>query len=332
MRALRISQQVTLDDFSPTEVDMPQPGPGEVLVRLKAAALNHRDLHFLNHPIEKPVILGSDGSGIVESIGPGVTDCQPGMEIVIHPSMNWGEQTEVYGPDFSILGGPIDGTFAEAIVLPDKYLYAKPSHLSFEQAAALPLAGLTAFRALFTRANIQPGERVLIHGIGGGVALFALQFAKAAGTRVMVTSTRQGTLDRACDLGADQAVNSQSDDWVQRAREWTDNGVDVVVESIGGDYFTRSLDALRQGGRLVSFGRSASSEASINVGTLFWRQLNILGSMMGSPYDFDAMLYFVNEHRLVPIVDSVRPLAEIGSAFRRMAEGQQFGKLVVTCG
>jgi NADPH:quinone reductase-like Zn-dependent oxidoreductase len=329
MRALKVTQQLSIDELTVSEVEEPQPEPGEIRVRLRAAALNHRDLHFFDTPVEQPVILGSDGSGIVDAVGSGVAGWSPGAEVVINPSLDWGDRDDVYAEPFTILGDPCDGTFAEAICVTAAHVFPRPAHLPWEEAAALPLAGLTAYRALFARAQVKAGETVLIHGIGGGVALFALQFARAAGARIMVTSTSDEKLERASALGADLAVNSRTADWVDAARTWSRGGVDAVVESIGGEYFTRSLDALRQGGRLVSFGRSMRTETAVNIGTLFWQQLTILGSMMGSPRDFAAMLDFVAAHRIVPIIDSTYPLAEGREAFRRMKAGQQFGKIVL---
>jgi NADPH:quinone reductase-like Zn-dependent oxidoreductase len=202
----------------------------------------------------------------------------------------------------------------------------------FIEAAALPLAGLTAYRALVPRAQVQPGETVLVHGIGGGVALFVLQFARALGARVMVTSTDDDKLARARALGAEHAVRSRDGDWVAAARAWTGGrGVDVAVDSLGGDYFARSLHALRRGGRLVTFGTTVADQATIDLGCLFWSQLSLLGATMGSPADFAGLLQLVNDHQIRPVIDTVWPLAEGCRAFERMVQGRQFGKIVITC-
>lgn len=332
MRALRVSRQIAVDDLSISEVKDPVLNRGEVLVALKAAALNHRDLHFFNRPIEKAVIIGSDGCGIIEEAAEDIKEMVSGDGVIIYPSLDWGSREDAFSKEFTILGGPRNGTFAEKIAIPAVNVYPKPDHLSFEEAAALPLAGLTAYRALFVRAKAEVGERVLIHGIGGGVALFALQFAKVHGTKVMVTSTHDGKLERARNLGADFGVNSKREDWVSAARDWSSgDGVDVVVESIGGEYLSDSLKALRWGGRLVTFGRSMATNATIDIGLTFWNHLSIIGSTMGSPADFAGMLKLVNANEIKPVVDSVRPLEEGRDAFQRMAAGQQFGKLVLTC-
>jgi zinc-binding alcohol dehydrogenase/oxidoreductase len=332
MKALQITRAIIPDELCACQVPEPEPAAGQVLVRLRAAALNHRDLNFFNWEPERPFILGSDGAGVLAAAGPGADGPPAGSEVVINPSLNWGEREDCYGPGWSILGWPTDGTLAEAIAVGAGQVFPKPAHLSFEEAAALPLAGLTAWRALVPRAQVQPGERVLIHGIGGGVALFALQFAVALGARVMVTSTSGEKLERARQLGAEAGVNAQQDDWAEKAREWSGGqGVDVVVESIGGDYLARSLPALRLGGRLVTFGATADKRATIAVNTLYWHQLTLLGTTMGSPRDFAAMLDFVNQHQLRPVVDSVRPLDDGCLAFQRLSRGEQFGKVVLQC-
>jgi NADPH:quinone reductase-like Zn-dependent oxidoreductase len=333
MKALRLASLVTPDDLRVADVPLPQPAAGEVRVRLRTAALNHRDLHMFNFEPEQPCTLGSDGAGVVEAVGEGVTTWAPGAEVIVNPALKWGDREDCYGPGWSILGWPRDGTLAEAIVLPAECLYPKPAHLSFEEAAALPLAGLTAYRALVPRARLVAGETVLVHGIGGGVALFVLQFARALGARVMATSTADDKLERARALGAEQGVNSRTADWVAAAREWTGGaGVDVAVDSLGGEYFARSLEALRLGGRLVTFGRTVDSQSTINLRLLFWNQLTLLGSTMGSPADFAGMLALVNAHKIRPVIDSVWPLDDGCHAFERLAQGKQFGKIVVRCG
>lgn len=332
MKALRLAGLVTPDDLRLSEVPLPQPAGGEVLVRLRAAALNHRDLHMFNFEPEQPCILGSDGAGVVDQLGAGVSGWAPGDAVIINPSLAWGEREDSYEAGWSILGWPRDGTLAEAIALPAECFSAKPAHLSFEEAAALPLAGLTAYRALVPRARVQPGETVLVHGIGGGVALLALQLARALGARVMVTSTDDEKLTRALGMGAEHGVNSRATDWVAAAREWSGGaGVDVVVESLGGEYFARSLEALRLGGRLVTFGRTVDTQSTINLRLLFWHQLTLLGTTMGSPADFAGMLNLVTAHQIRPVVDSVWPLEEGCRAFERLAQGKQFGKIVLTC-
>ena len=329
MRALQLTGKTTLTDLNLSDVADPVPQPGEVLIRLAAAALNHRDLYLVHHGFEGACVLGSDGAGVIADAN-GVVGWQPDDEVLINPSMAWGDQSDAQGDDFNILGVPRDGTLAEYIAIPAENVFARPDHLTREEAAALPLAGLTAYRALFTRGQVRAGDRVLIHGIGGGVALITLRMAKAAGALVLVTSREDEKLLQAMNYGAEKGVNARESDWVEEALEWTDGrGVDVVIESIGGDYISRSMVALRPGGRLVSFGRSLSTEAQIDVGTLFWNQLTLLGTTMGSPADFEGMLAFVAQHQIKPVIDSVRPVEEVGAAFRHLAAARQIGKVVL---
>jgi zinc-binding alcohol dehydrogenase/oxidoreductase len=329
MRALRLTGKTSLTDLTLSEVADPIPQPGEVLIRLAAAALNHRDLHLVHGRLEGSCILGSDGAGVIAETN-GVAGWQADDEVLINPSLAWGDQSSAQGDDFNILGVPRDGTIAEYIAVPAENVFARPDHLTNEEAAALPLAGLTAYRALFTRGNVMAGEKVLIHGIGGGVALLALLMAKAAGALVMVTSRAEEKLHIARNHGADAGINARERDWVEEALKWTDgHGVDVVIESIGGDYINRSMTALRLGGRLVSFGRSLSTEAQIDVGTLFWNQLTLLGTTMGSPADFEGMLAFVKQQNIKPVIDSVRPVEEVGAALRHLDAARQIGKVVL---
>lgn len=330
MKAFKITAKTDLEELTLSELPEPTPGLGEVLIRLRAAALNHRDLGMFAWERDAHFVLGADGAGVIEALGSGVEGWTPGAEVIINPALDWGEREEAFGPAFSILGYPRDGTFAEAVVVPAGNLAPKPPQLSWEEAAALPLGGLTAYRAVMVRAQVRPGERVLIHGIGGGVAHFALQFARAAGARVMVTTTVEEKAARARELGADLAVNSRVTDWVEAARDWTDGtGLDVVIDSVGGDLYAASALALRPGGRLVNYGTTLSTHASVDVETLFWHQLNLLGSTMGSPRDFAAMLETVSAAGIKPVVDSIWPVADGRRALQHLARGCQFGKIVL---
>jgi zinc-binding alcohol dehydrogenase/oxidoreductase len=330
MRAFKITQKTSLDALALSEVPDPRPAAGEVLIRLKAAALNHRDLGMFDWDPDVSFILGADGSGVIEQLGPDVEGLSLGTPVVINPALDWGEREDAFSPGFSILGWPRDGTFAELVVVPAENVATKPSHLSFEEAAALPLSGLTAYRAALSRARIQPGERVVIHGIGGGVALFALQFAKLAGAALMATTTAAHKIDRALALGADLAVDTRAMDWQEAARTWSQGrGVDVVIDSVGGERFAESLLALRPGGRIATYGTTAGGLSTVDVETIFWHQLNVLGSTMGSPRDFAAMIALASAAGLNPVVDSVWPLAQGREALQRLAEGRQFGKIVL---
>jgi NADPH:quinone reductase-like Zn-dependent oxidoreductase len=232
------------------------------------------------------------------------------------------------GAQFQILGLPRDGTLAERIAVPVAQLAPRPTHLSWEEAAALPLAGLTAFRALFPRARLQPGERVLVSGVGGGVATFALQFAVAAGAQVWVTSGSPAKIARAVAMGAKGGFDYNATDWPAQAAAQVGGGFDVIVDSAGGEGFGRLIDAAVSGGRIVFFG-ATRGDAQLPVRKVFWRQISLLGTTMGSPADWAAMTAFVAEKRIRPVVSEVFPLARAADAFALMERGGQFGKIVV---
>jgi NADPH:quinone reductase-like Zn-dependent oxidoreductase len=317
-------------------VDLPQPVPvaGEARVRLKAAALNHRDVWIklgqyagLKYP-SRP---GSDGAGVVESVGAGVESTWLGTEVMINPSFSWGDRQQAQSEEFTILGLPRDGTLAEVITVPVVQLAPKPVHLTWPEAAALPLAGLTAFRALFTRAQLKTGEKVLITGIGGGVALFALQFAVAQGAQVYVTSGSDEKIARAIELGATGGFNYTHPGWAKTAAHGhAEHLFDVIVDSAGGEGFESLIDLARPGGRVVFFGATRGNPPEMPMRKVFWRQLSLLGTTMGSPGDWEAMITFIDRHRITPVVSDVFPLERAVEAFELMERGGQFGKIVVT--
>ena len=307
--------------------------PGQAVVRLQAAALNHRDLWTqlgLYPNIKLPITLGSDGAGVVLSVGLTADQSWVGREVIINPAIAWGDDPRAQAPDFRILGLPDNGTFAEQVSIPVANLAPKPPHLTWEQAAALPLAGLTAWRALFSRAQLKACERVLITGVGGGAALFALQFAIAAGAEVWVTSGSADKIARAQTLGARGGVNYRDADWAA-ALEKLAGRFDVLVDSAGGDGFAQLIDLTTPGGRLVFFGATTGNPKALDLRKCFFRQINLLGTTMGSPADFAGMIRFVETHRITPVVDKVFPLDHADDALRHMEAGTQFGKLVLAC-
>jgi NADPH:quinone reductase-like Zn-dependent oxidoreductase len=314
------------------EVPAPVAAPGEAVVTLKAAALNHRDVWIqqgLYPGIAFPVTPGSDGAGIVTAVGSDADAAWLGREVIINPALEWGHDPRAQGPKFRILGLPDAGTFAEQIAISVANLAPKPAHLGWEEAAALPLAGLTAWRAVFTRARLQAGERVLVTGTGGGAALFALQFAVAAGAQVWVTSGSPDKILRAKALGALGGANYRDADWSEQLAKLA-GGFDVIVDSAGGDGFTRLIDLTAPGGRIVFFGATAGNPKLFEMRKCFFRQINVLGTTMGSPVDFAGMTQLVASRKLRPVVDSAFPLAEAEQAFQHMAAGAQFGKIVLT--
>ncbi|MFI5338572.1 MAG: zinc-binding dehydrogenase [Candidatus Methylomirabilales bacterium] len=332
MKAIRLHQPGGPEQLRFEEVPTPAPGTGEVLVQLKAAALNHRDVWIrmgMQLADRLPLIPGSDGAGLVAEIGSAAGHLKVGDAVVINPSLSWGDREDHPSPGFKILGGPDPGTYAEFIVVPAENVFPKPSPLSMEEAAAMPLASLTAWRAVITRGQVRPGDRVVILGIGGGVATFALQIARAAGAMVIVTSSTQAKLERARELGADVAISYTSEDWEKIVLERTGGGADLIIDSVGKETWGKALRALRPGGRLVTFGATTGRATEVDIRQVFWNQISILGTTMGSPREFAAMLQLYQVGRLKPVVDSVFPLRDAPAAHRRMDEGHQFGKIVL---
>jgi zinc-binding alcohol dehydrogenase/oxidoreductase len=333
MRAIVLRELGPAENLRLEEIPDPVPGPDEIVVRLKAAALNHRDAFIrqgLYAGIKLPIVLGSDGAGEVAAVGEGVDRALVGRPVVIDPGTDWGPDERAQGRAYRILGLPDDGTYAEFVKVPAANVHAKPASLSFEEAAALPLAGLTAYRAVVTRAQVQPGETVVVTGAGGGVSSFAIQIAHALGARVLVTSGSDDKLTRARELGAAGGVNSRSGDWVKALGPLVgSDGSDVVVDSVGGETFARALELVRPGGRVVTYGATTGAAGKLEIRRIFWKQLTILGSTMGTARDFAAMLAFCERREVRPVVDRVFPLAEAPAAHRRMDEAGQFGKIVL---
>ncbi|WP_404420791.1 zinc-binding dehydrogenase [Nibricoccus sp. IMCC34717] len=315
------------------ETPPPAPKPGEVVVALKAAALNHRDEWIRQGQyagLKFPVVLGSDGAGVVAGVGDGVDPSWLGREVIINPSLGWGASERVQGLEFSILGLPANGTLAEQVVVPASQLAVKPRHLSWEEAAALPLAGLTAYRAVVSRARTTSGNRVLVSGIGGGTALFALQVARSVGARVWVTSGSREKIEKAIRLGAEGGFLYSEPNWIAAAREAMDGvGSDVIVDSAGGAGFDALLDLAAPGARIVFFGGTRGPVPNLVPRKVFWKQLDLLGTTMGSPADWAGFVALVDKVKLHPVVSEVFPLAQVEVAFGRMEAGAQFGKLVV---
>jgi zinc-binding alcohol dehydrogenase/oxidoreductase len=304
---------------------------GEVAVRVHAASVNHRDLWIYKGQyagIKFPLVPGSDGAGVVEKIGPETDAGWLGRKVVINPSLDWGPVPAAQGKDFRILGLPDPGTFAEYVIAPAANLADMPAHLSFEEAAALPLAATTAYRALFTRGRIQAGEKLLITGIGGGVALFLLRFALAAKAKVHVTTGSEDKLRKAMELGAEGGAIYRAEKWAEGLLEKA-GPFDCIIDSAGGPDFPKLCDLSRAGGRLVFFGATLGNPKELPLRKIFWRQLDLLGTTMGSPRDFADMVGFVARERLRPVIDGVYAFDQADEALRRMDSAGQFGKLVI---
>ncbi len=331
MKAIILRELGAAENLKLEEAADPIPGAGEVVVKLKAAALNHRDIFIwqkLYPNIKLPAILGSDGAGVVAAVGDGVDQSLIGKEVVLEPGFDWGPSDEIQGKNYRILGMPEDGTYAEMIKVPTENLYPKPAHLSFEEAAALPLAGLTAYRAVVTRAKLKAGETALVTGIGGGVAIFAAQIARQIGARVFVTSGSDAKLERARELVADGGVNYKSPEWGKTLTEMTGGGPDVVIDSAGGDSIETAIKIIKPGGRIAFYG-ATSGLAKIDLYRCFFKQLTLMGSTMGSPREFAAFLKLYSDGKSRPIIDQVFPLADAAAAHLRMKDGAQFGKIVL---
>jgi NADPH:quinone reductase-like Zn-dependent oxidoreductase len=316
VKAIRIHENGGPEVLRYEDVPDPEPKPGEVLVELRAAALNHLDVWVRKGmpSVPKPRILGADGAGIRRDTG---------ERVVINPGLEHG------GGKISVVGEHMDGTCAELIAVPEQNVYAIPDDLSFEDAAAFPLVFETAYRMLVTKARLQEGEWVLIWGIGSGVSTAALAIAKALGGRAIVTSSSEEKLARARELGADEALNHASEDVAARVKEITGAGADVIVEHVGEATWKHTLDAARQEGRIVVCGATSGPNPPAALHRIWWKQLAILGSTMGTKEDFEGAFELVKSGRARPVVDSVFPLAEARAAHERLEAGDQLGKVVL---
>lgn len=326
MKAVRIHEDGGPEVLRYEDAPDPVAGPGEVLISLRAASLNHLDI-WLRRGLPsapKPRILGADGAGVVAALGEGVNRFREGDAVVVNPGLDDGAR---------IVGEHMDGTHAELIALPEEYVHPVPDGLSFEETAAFPLVFETAYRMLVTRAGLREGEWVLVWGIGGGVATASFQVAKALGARVIVTSSSDEKLARARELGADAAVNHADGGVAEAVREATDgHGADVVVEHVGEATWKTSLQVAASGARIAVCGATSGPNPPANLHRIWWKQLTIVGSTMGTREDFAAVYELVAAGRARPIVDRVFPLSEAAAAHEHLEEGRQLGKVVLTIG
>lgn len=325
MKAVRIHEDGGPEVLRYEEVEDPVPGPGEVLVALRAASLNHLDIWVRRGlpSVPKPRILGADGAGTVVELGEGIDRFSVGDRVVINPGIPHGDR-------ISVIGEHTDGTYCELKAVPAAQLYSLHDSLDFVHGAAFPLVFETAYRMLVTKARLREGEWVLIWGIGGGVALAAFEICRALGARTIVTSSSAQKLARARELGADVALNHVEDDIVEAVREATNGrGADVVVETVGEATWERSLAAAATEGRIVVCGATSGHSPPARLYRLWWKQLTVLGSTMGLPADFEGAYELITSGRARVHVDSVFPLAEAARAHERLESGAQFGKIVL---
>lgn len=330
MRAI-VHQGQGIEGIHVAEIATRDPEPDEVVIKVKVAALNHRDLWTCRgrRSDEPPIVLGSDGAGIVVAIGEKVSDLSPLSEVVINPSLHWYERSQVPPATFEILGYPTHGTLAQQVIVPRANVERKPAHLSWEEAAALPLSGLTSYRALFTLGQLQAGATVVIPGIGGGTALQAFQFAQAVGAHVIVSSSSAQKRQQALLLGADLAVESQSS-WATTVRQATEGrGADLVIESVGRATWNESLRCLARGGRLVVYGSTSGDVVDVSLPPFFLNWQSILGTTMGNREEFREMLAFVEHFHVKPIIAQRFSLDQAVAAFHFLETQQQFGKVVL---
>jgi NADPH:quinone reductase-like Zn-dependent oxidoreductase len=343
MRALTIDAHGDLSQLVVRDIPAPElAGPHDVRVRLHAAALNRLDLWVLGGipgvRIVPPWVVGSDGAGVVEAVGESVTRVRPGDRVILNPGVVDRTCTCEYCRDgdqplcltYGVLGEHRPGTLAEFVVVPDANLEVIPDTVPWEVAAAFPLATLTAWRMVVSRARVRAGDQVLIWGIGGGVALAALQICKALGATVWVTSGREEKLARAATLGADHLVQHRRVEVGRHVRHATGKrGVDVVIDSVGEATWQQSLIALGKRGRLVTCGGTSGPMVQTDVRRMFWNQWTLMGSTMGSDAEFAAIAAELRAGRLLPPVDSVHALPDARAAYERLTSGDQFGKVVV---
>jgi len=331
MRAARLTLAAGEPRFELQQLPDPVPAADEVVVELVTAALNRRDWWLWRAPATPvPVTLGSDGAGRVASVGAGVRGLSPGDEVVIDPALDWGDDEGSAADAFDILGSPTQGTFAERVVVPAINVHPKPAALTWEEAAAFPLAGLTAWRAAVTCAGAAPGRRLLITGGGSGVSTFCLQIAHALGAQVWVTSGSDAKIARCVELGARGGFRYDDPDWPLQVLAATGGrGVDAVVDSFGGEGWAQALRALVRGGVLVNYGDTGGDEATIPVAEIYWQWRSLIGTTMGSPREFRALCAHMAEGAWRPAIDSVHALEDLATAARRLTEPERFGKVVV---
>jgi|CXWL01.1.fsa_nt_gi NADPH:quinone reductase-like Zn-dependent oxidoreductase len=332
MKAIVLTEGGGPEALQVREVETPAPKLREVRVALRASALNRRDLtvSWGKHVNTLyPCVLGSDGVGVIDAVGEGVDAGLIGREVVLYPAREWGDDQRCYGKNFRVLGMPDPGTFADYCCAPASDIADKPAHLTWEQAAAVPLAGLTAWRSVVTHGEVGPGMRVLVTGAGSGVSTFAIQWAAKLGADVYVTSGAAEKIEKAIALGAKGGVSYRDEGFAKQLRAMS-GGFDVIVDSAGGDSVGALLDILRPAGRYIFFGATLGNpSAPLDLRRMFLRQSRIQSTTMGSPEEFKAMIAFVAREKIEPVIDRVLPLADVAVGLKLMEGFAQTGKIVL---
>jgi len=331
MKALILTRAEGPESTELQDVPVAVPTAGEVRVALKAASLNYRELWITRgmYPgMKLPSSLGADGAGIIESVGTGVDATLVGREVVLYPGVGWGDDSRFPSKHFALYGMPLPGTLAQYICVPAANVAAKPAHLSFEEAACLPTAGVTAWRALTTKAQLAAGENVLITGIGGGVAVLALKFAVALGAKVFVTSSSDAKLEQAAALGASGGVNYTQDKWGKPLAKLA-GGIDVVFDGAPATSLSQYLRCLNMGARVVVYGSTGGVDAQFSAPDLFLRHASIIGTAMGTPEDFRNMIDFVAQRTIRPVIDRSFTLDQARDALISLQHDHGMGKITV---
>ena len=328
MKAIYHEGVQSLEGIQFGEIEQDKMGDDEVIVKIKTAGLNHRDLFIPNRHNENdpPLVLGSDGAGVIDAVGANVTKVKAGDEVIVNPALGWEKNSAVPPDGFEITGFPFNGTFAEYITLPAENAVPKPKHLNWEEAGVLALSAMTAYRALFTRGQLTEGQTVLIPGATGGAGTFLMQFAKAAGATVYVTSRSEEKRAEALKLGADKAIDSEID-WDEQL---DGEKADLVIESVGAATFNKSVDQLKRGGTLVAFGASAGDTVDFNLRKFFYGQFNLLGSTMASTEELHEMIDFIEKHDIKPVMDKTFKMEDYKEAFDRLDNAGMMGKIAFT--
>ncbi|MFA1818756.1 zinc-binding dehydrogenase [Virgibacillus oceani] len=309
------------------EMDDPTAKEGELVIKLKTAGLNRRDLMIPKRRggDKEALILGSDGAGVIEIVGKGVTEFKQGDEVIINPALRWFENSDAPPEGFDILGMPDHGTFAEKIAISAEQVEKKPEYISWEEAGVLSLSALTGYRSLFTKAQVKEEDTVFIPGAGSGVSTYLINFAKNAGAKVIVTSRSEDKLKKAIELGADITMDTNSD-WPTELENET---VDIVIDSVGRATFNRSLEVLKKGGKMVTFGATTEATIDFNLRAFFYGQYQLIGSTMGSRQELHALLNHMGNFKMHPVVDKTFALENIQDAFDYLDDNKQFGKIAI---